>query len=145
MKPGNMKNFKRVLILLALAGITVFTGCEKTEDDSDISTADREKFLGQWNGVSSGSGGTRNFNMTITGSNSAPDQILMENFDLAGSGTYVRAIVSGNSLTILTTTISGETYDGTGVLSNDGKRLTFNFSIDDGQTLENRTATTDKQ
>ena len=140
-----MNTSKKILLFIVIACTAMITGCEKTEDDSDISTAARDKFLGVWAGQSSGSQGTRNFNTTITASNSAPDQILMEDFDLSGAGTYVRAVISGSSLTIITTSISGETYDGTGTLSSNGQTLTINFTVDDGQTIDNRTAIAQKQ
>ena len=124
--------------MLTLA--VVFSSCEKS--DPDISTADRDKFIGSYQGVSSGPGGTRNFNMTITASNSAPDQVIMENFDLSGSGSYIAANINGNNLSMVTTTISGEIYEGYGALS--GNRITFNYTLDDGQTVETRTATADK-
>jgi len=134
-----MKGKIRITLLL-LALVTAFSSCEKT--DPEISTADRDKFIGSYQCVSTGPGGTRNFNMTITPSNSAPDQVLMENFDLSGSGTYIPANISGSNLSMVTTTIAGEIYEGYGVLS--GDRITFNFTLDDGQTVETRTATADK-
>ncbi len=135
-----MKRINKILTPVVIALLLFATGCEKTEPV--ISTADRDKFIGNWHGVSSGPGGTRNFNMTIRASNSAPDQVLMENFDGSGTGTYVNASVTGSTITIISTLISGERYEGSGTLS--GTRITFSFTIDDGQTLENRTANADK-
>jgi hypothetical protein len=111
--------------------------CEKSEPES--STSDRDAFIGQFASESTGAGGNRNFVMTITASSSAPDQIKMANFD-GDPNVIIFATVSGTSLAISSQSISGETYQGTGNLSN-SKNLTINFSVDDGQTVENRVLT----
>ena len=110
-------------------------GCEKTEPD--VSTADRDKFIGTWDGQSDGSGGHRNFSLIISASSSAPDQIKMQNFD-GGSG-LVFATVSGSSFSIPSQTVTGETIQGSG--NHSGTALSFTFSIDDNQggAIENRT------
>ena len=135
-----MMNQKKIAVIFILFAITVFTGCEKT--DTEVPTSDRDKFLGTWSAQSTGSGGTRNFQLTITASNSAPDQVIMQNFDFAGTNTYIPAVISGNSLTIIRTVVSNETYEGTGNYSSGN--LNFNFTVDDGQTVESRTCTAHK-
>ena len=128
--------------LFAVLLCTVFfTACEKTEDTGP-STTDRDKYLGSWSGSSTGSGGTRNFNMQITASNSAADQIVLNNFDGVGTGNFIYANISGNSLSIVSTLVGSDRYDGTGSIS--GNTLSFTFTIDDGQTIENRSATATK-
>ena len=131
---------KIAIIFLLFASAFYFTGCEK--DDNTVSTSDRDKFTGTWSAESSGSGGTRNFTLTITASNSSPDQIIMENFDQAGDNTFIPATVSGNSVSLVRTNISGEYYEGSGTYSN--QKLNFTFTVDDGQTIEHRTCTAHK-
>ncbi|MBP9791456.1 MAG: hypothetical protein KBD57_13010, partial [Bacteroidia bacterium] len=82
------------------------------------------------------------FNLTITASNSNPDQILLNNFDGVGVGSYITATVSGNSMNFESTLIGQDRYDGSGTISNNV--LSFNFTIDDGQTIENRTGSATK-
>ena len=135
-----MKSIFKISALIMVATLLFITGCEKTEPE--VTTADRDKFIGSWSGTSTGQGGPRSFNMTIRASNSAPDQVLMEEFDGLAAGTYVKASVSGNLITIISTSISGETYEGSGNLS--GTTISFTFTIDDGQTVENRTASVHK-
>lgn len=136
-----MKNNKSNYLFAFLICILCFTSCEK--NDEPIATgSDREKFLGTWAGNSNGPGGFRVFNMTITASNSAPDQILLSNFDGVGVGNIIYATVSGNSLSLITTLVGQDRYDGTGALNN--STLSFSFTIDDGQTIESRTATATK-
>lgn len=124
--------------LLAVIFITslALTSCEKTEPD--VSTADREKFLGTWNAVSQTTAGAaiRNFQMIINASNSAPEQIIIKGFDGGSINSNLPAEVSGNNVSLITTVISNETISGTGVMT--GDTLRFDFSVDDGQTIENR-------
>ncbi len=135
-----MKNQKKIFAVFILTVITLITGCEKTE--TDISTTDREKFIGVWRAQSIGPGGNRNFTLTITASNSAPDQVLMQNFDGGGTNTFIPASIVSSSLSIIRTVVSGETIEGFGSYS--GGDLSFNFTIDDGQSVESRTCTAQK-
>jgi hypothetical protein len=132
-----MKKIKKVL--LVLIGVLVFsTGCEKTDEGP---VDDRDKFIGTWNAHTDGSGGHRNFTLVISAGNSSEDQIKMQGFD-GGTG-VILANVSGNSISIPAQSISGETIQGEGNYAN--AELDFSFTIDDGQTVENRTGkATDK-
>lgn len=128
------------LLLFAFLILLLTTGCEKTEPD--IITSDRDKFIGTWNAVSTGAGGTRNFTLVIVASNSAPEQIIMKGFDGGSSTSSLPANVSGNDISIITTIISGETIAGTGAYNNGS--LSFDFTVNDGQTVESRTCTATK-
>lgn len=127
---------KKITPLLVFILFTVFTACEKTEQD--ISTADRDKFLGTWNAISTttGGGSVRNFQMVINASNSAPEQIIIKGFDGGNTNSNLPASVSGNVVALVTTVISNETIAGNGNLT--GDTLRFDFTLDDGQTIENR-------
>ena len=135
-----MKTQKKIVAFYIVAFFSFLTACEKTEPD--IATNDRNKFIGIWNAESLGSGGTRNFTLTITASNSSSDQVLIQNFDGGGSNTFVPATIEGDSLSLIRTVVSGETIEGSGIYS--GGDLRFNFTIDDGQGVENRTCTASK-
>ena len=135
-----MKNQKKIVAIIMIAFFSIFYGCEKTEPD--VATTDRDKFIGTWIAQSLGAGGPRNFTLKITASNSAPDQVLMNNFDGGGTNTFVPANINGNTLSIIRTVVSGETIEGSGAYS--GGNLSFTFTIDDGQTIENRTGTAHK-
>lgn len=134
-----MKNRKASL----LAGIFIFlllgiTSCQKDNStDPTQSVSDRDKFIGTWQGTSTGTNGTRNFNMSFTASNSAPEQILMSNFDGEGTTAFIPANVSGNSFSIVRTVVNGETIQGSGTYTSN--TLSFSFTVDDGQTVDNRT------
>jgi hypothetical protein len=132
-----MKFSRKTVALVLISFAAIFDACEKSEPE--ISTSDRDAFIGNYSAESTGPGGNRNFTLQITASSSAEDQIKMVNFD-GGNGTTILATVSGSQVSIPTQSVSGETYQGTGNLS--GKNLTINFSIDDGQgTPENRVLT----
>lgn len=137
-----MKKVKIIAASLLVLGAMVFAGCDKTNTDNGPSTADREKFLGAWQGTSSGTVlGTHNFNMTITASNSAADQILMDNFDGYGSGVRIIAVVSGNNFTIPgapLNIIGSDTIAGSGSCNSSGNTLSFTFTVKDGQATDYR-------
>ncbi|MBK9543858.1 MAG: hypothetical protein IPQ03_03715 [Bacteroidetes bacterium] len=142
-----MKTNKVIASVLIISSIFILYSCEKNSTEDGPSTADREKFLGDWQGSSDGSvGGPLNFNMTITASNSAPDQILMENFDGIGAGSKIVASVSGNSITIPgapLNIVGSDTITGTGTY-NSNNTLSFTFTIKDGQTTDYRTGSAHK-
>lgn len=124
-------------VLVALVFATVYS-CEPDSVNPDVSRAD---YLGSWNGSSDGPvGGPLTFPMTITASNSAPDQILMDNFDAIGQGYKIIAIVDGGTITIPQNIIASDTISGSGTYKANGT-LSFTFTVRDGQTVDNRTAT----
>jgi hypothetical protein len=117
---------------------SVVYSCEPDTVSPDNSRAD---YLGNWNGSSDGPvGGPITFPMTITASNSAPDQILMDNFDGYGQGVKIIATVNGKTITIPQNTIGSDVIAGSGSLKSNGS-LSFTFTVNDGQTIDNRTAT----
>ena len=126
------KNIYFLIVVLFGMSILIMS-CEKSEPE--VTSSDRDKYIGTWDGQSDGSGGHRNFPLIITISNSAPDQIKMENFD--GGNGIVFATVSGNSLSIPSQVVSSETIQGTG--NHLGVSLSFSFTVYDGQVSENRT------
>lgn len=139
-----MRKIKWLSATLIVSILLVLYSCEKNSTEDGPTTADREKFLGDWQGSSTGSSGNSlNWNMTITASNSAPDQILMYNFDLY---TMVVGTVSGNSITIPGAPLNvfaSDTVAGSGTY-NSNNTLSFNFTIKDGQTTDYRTGSAHK-
>ncbi|MFM7217468.1 MAG: hypothetical protein ACKO1U_05570 [Bacteroidota bacterium] len=127
------------LRFLLLTGILLSTyACEPDTVDPSVS---RDDFLGSWTGNSSGTvNGPLGFQMVITASNSSPDGILMDNFDAVGLGQKVLAVVDGGNITIPLNIINGDSILGSGILRSDGK-LSFEFTVSDGQTVDERTAT----
>lgn len=130
--------------MVIVSSLLVLYSCEKNSTENGPTTTDREKFLGDWQGSSTGSSGNSlNWNMTISASNSAPDQILMYNFD---AYTMVVATVTGNSITIPGAPLNvfaGDTVTGSGTYNNNNT-LSFNFTIKDGQIPDYRTGSAHK-
>lgn len=131
-------SIKKFLVLIFTGSVLFLVSCEKSTDGPN--TLDREKFLGLWKASSFGPGGDVNFNMTITASNSAENEVLMENFDALGNGTYVSASVSGSSVFIPRNLVHSDTIQGEGSYQSN-ETLSFSYEVRDGQTVENRTAT----
>ena len=131
-------SFKHLLVVAIVLG-TTFYACEP--DDSIDPTVTRQDYLGQWIGASDGPiGGPINFTMNIIASGSSGDGIRMENFDGYGQGTYVSATVSAGNITIPRNVIGSDTIQGSGSYRSDGT-LSFNYTIRDGQSVDQRTAT----
>ncbi len=123
---------------LALALVTSVIACEP--DDAVDPTVTRDDYLGQWTCASDGPvGGPLNFTMNIT-AGSTSSAIRMQNFDGYGQSTYVNATVNGGNITIPVNYVGSDTLQGSGTFRSDGT-LSFSYSIRDGQTVDNRTAT----
>ena len=138
------KNIFKSLLALALIAF-IFPGCEKDSDtDPSVVTADRDKFLGTWITTSTGPvHGTLNFTMIISAGTSSASQIVMENFDAEGAGTFVFGGVSGSSVSIQQQVVNGDTIQGSGIYNSNGT-LSFTYTFRDGQTVDNRTASAHK-
>jgi len=133
------KTFRPFLVLIAL-GFAVWS-CEPDEVAPEV---DRSEYLGTWNGQSDGPvGGPISFIMKITASNSSPDGILLENFDGLGQGTFIPAVVDAGTVSIPTCIVGSDTVEGYGNYRNNGT-LSFSFTVRDGQSIDQRTATASK-
>lgn len=136
----NKQALFRASLLLCALGLVLY-GCEPDEVNPSV---DRSDFLGTWNGQSDGPvGGPISFVMKITASNSSPDGIIMENFDGLGQNTFVPATVDAGSVNIPRCVIGSDTVEGYGSYLNNGD-LEFSYTIRDGQTVDERTATATK-
>jgi hypothetical protein len=130
---------KKRLAAMAIFAVSLamfVNACTKSEDP--VSTSDRDKFLGLWQCTSTCTQSSSSpFNMTISAGNSSPEQILMDNFD--GRGVKVIAYVSGANFSITGVPInifSGDTIDGTGSYNSSTGKIAMNFTVKDGQTTD---------
>lgn len=136
----SMKPIVRTALLLTATGLFL-NACEPDEVNPSV---DRSDFLGTWNGQSDGPvGGPISFVMKITASNSSPDGIIMENFDGLGQNTFVPATVDAGTVNIPRCIVGSDTVEGYGSYLNNGE-LEFSFTVRDGQTVDQRTATATK-
>jgi len=138
----NVKNKLAGFAVLVTMMIAVLNSCTKEDNGPDSTGTDRDKFIGSWQGSSTGTLPAQNFNVTITAGSSSPSQILIDNFDNIGSGKKVIADISGNDISITgvpLNIINGDTIDGSGTY-NSNNTMTFHYTWRDGQTVDNRTA-----
>jgi hypothetical protein len=138
-------NFKYLLIIFT---IVFLASCAKDDDDPINGSDVRNKYVGTWTAQESSTVfGSSTYSITISTSNSNLEDILIRNFYNLGSGTVTTGTVNvdggGNSIQIKQQTVSGNVIIGTGTSNGNGK-LTFNFTSDDGQTVDNVTISATK-
>lgn len=127
---------KNLLGLMFLFSVIMLQSCTKEED---ALTDDRDKLVGSWSVVSSGSiSGNLTYTLEISKGSSSNTQIVMKNFDKQGSATSLFAEVSGNSISF-NGVVSSSTINGTGTYGN--SKITFNYTSNDGVDNDVVTAT----
>ncbi|MGI8893667.1 MAG: hypothetical protein ACR2GN_09440 [Bacteroidia bacterium] len=140
-----MKNlYKYLLIVLTVVFIA---SCAKEDDPINGVSDARSKYVGTWTAQETSSVfGTSTYSITISTSNSNNEDILLKNFYNLGAGTVTIGTVNidggGNSIQIKQQQISGNTISGSGTYGS-GK-ITFNFTSNDGQTVDNVTVSATK-
>ncbi len=140
-----MKNlYKYLLIVLTVVFIA---SCAKEDDPINGVSDARSKYVGTWTAQETSSVfGTSTYSITISTSNSNNEDILLKNFYNLGAGTVTIGTVNidgvGNSIQIKQQQISGNTISDSGTYGS-GK-ITFNFTSNDGQTVDNVTVSATK-
>jgi hypothetical protein len=116
-----MKSLQMALISSLIFLTVSFSSCKKENAKKAV-----ENFIGSYTVSESCSGGSDNYEIAITKSSNADNEILIGNFYNVGA--LITATVNGNDLTIPTQTGDGKTFSGNGTLSNN--LLTLNFLVD---------------
>ena len=140
-----MKNLFKYLTIIAL--VIFIASCAKEDDPINGVSDARNKYTGTWTAQENSSVfGSSTYSITITTSNSNNEDILIKNFYNLGAGTVTIGSVnvdgSGNSIQIKQQTVSGNVISGSGSYSNN--KITFNFTSNDGQTIDNVSVTATK-
>ena len=135
-----MKRNSKLLLLFLFTILISFVSC--TDEDLDDLFGDPvEKFLGTWRCEEEGSisGGGWNYQVVITRNPANSAEILIQNFNLQGNSERARALITANTMTIPRQLICDDTIEiqGSGTFSNG--QINFNYSTNDGATLENFT------
>ena len=135
-----MKRNSKLLLLFLFTILISFVSC--TDEDLDDLFGDPvEKFLGTWRCEEEGSisGGGWNYQVIITRNPANSAEILIQNFNLQGNSERARALITANTMTIPRQLICDDTIEiqGSGTFSNG--QIHFNYSTNDGATLENFT------
>ena len=140
-----MKLIRNIIAVMTI-GTTVFlASCAKDEQDPTGTGDARDKFTGSWTcSEHSALQGNSTYSMTIVKDPGSGSQVIASNFYNLGSSTSTYISISGNSMTIphqniITTTGDTTVVSGSGSYSNDN--LSFNFSANDGQNVDQVTVT----
>jgi hypothetical protein len=135
-----MKKLYRPLIFISLFGLFFLQSC--IEEGTDPFGDPVEKFLGNWRAEETSTvfGPGFVYPVTISRNPSNSAEILISNFYYQGNDIKARALVVGNSLTIMRQKICDDTIEiqGTGTFS-DG-RVNLNYTANTGADLDNVTA-----
>jgi len=140
-----MKRFKLTPIFLLILFTGFFTSCIDEIDDPFADPV--EKYLGNWKASESSTlfGPGYVYDVSISRNPSNSTEILISNFYMQGWNEKARALVTGNSLTILEQAIC----DGSILIKGNGQfsggKITLTYTADDGADLDNVSATYTKQ
>ncbi|MCU0432295.1 MAG: hypothetical protein MUC87_02440 [Bacteroidia bacterium] len=137
---GKRNTFLAGILLLSLALIPACAP-EETPDPAD----ERDKFVDAWNcAENSSQAGASNYVLLISKSTTNTSEVLLENFYDLGNQHKARMSVSGNTLTIPQQTLNGSQISGSGTLSGNNT-FTLSYSVNNGSTIDNCTATCTRQ
>lgn len=136
-----LRKLSSIFLLLVLS----FQACQPDETEEPAPTDERDKFVASWKCTeqSNQTGTNPAFNVHINKSTTNASQIVMENFYGMGFDKKPYAEVSGNSITIPTQIVSGNTIKGSGNLSGTST-INMNYTVNDGSTIDSVKATLTK-
>ncbi len=136
-----MKNRIFFLILLSIFFAFILTSCVDGWEDPFGDPV--EKFLGNWkvNEVSTLYGGQYNYDVSISRNPANSAEILISNFYMQGPGEFARALVSGNTITIVQQTICNGTIAIKGSGQFNAGVITLVYTANDAADLDNVSAT----
>lgn len=145
---------KRIITYtLPLLFILMIISCSKEEDSTQTTTTGattgsdpRDVYVGTFrcNETSSLIGTTPPFDVVITKSTTASDQILIYNIYNLGSNTKAYAIIQGSQVTIPNQPVAGNFIQGTGTLQT-AVTLALTYTVNLGGTTDNVSATLTKK
>lgn len=112
--------------------ITFLASCAANDDDVPTPTDERDEYIGTWScAENSSKSGASTYDVVLRKNVNESGQFLMDNFYLLGSTHAAVISKSGNSLTIPTQSVSGNTVQGSGSISNSTK-INLSYTINDG-------------
>ena len=136
-----MKSHKALLFLLFILAAGFLTSCIDDIDDPFADPVD--KFLGSWKATETSTlyGPGYVYDVTVTRNTANSVEILISNFYMQGVQGRAKALVNGNTLTIVEQTIC----DGTITIEGSGKyvseKIELTYTALDGADLDHVTAT----
>ena len=132
-KKHKMKNnFQKIHLVISLALVFLLASCSPNDSDTPTPTDGRDKYIGTWScAETSSQNGASTFDVTLRKNVNDENQILIDNFYLLGTSHSATVNKSGNSLTLSTQSISGNTVQGSGSISSDTK-INLTYTVNDG-------------
>lgn len=131
----------KYLFLAILGALFILNGCEDILNEND-SYSTIQRLEGQWqcdeddNPVKSP---MYKYQVYITPSSVDSSAIFLSNFHQLGDNIEALGTVSGNTITLPQQTLmGGYKVRGSGSISSDVKKITWNYSIDDGSGQEEK-------
>jgi len=124
-----MKIYRFLLAFLMI--LPFLQSCQ--EDITDLSDP-RDAIVKKWRVTdNSGPAGTAGYDVTITKDANESTRVLFQNFHGLATSNKLYATIAGSNLTIPAQTLDGTyTIDGSGTISSDLSKITFNYTVDDG-------------
>lgn len=112
--------------------ITFLASCASNDDDSPTPTDERDEYIGTWScAENSSKSGASTYDVVLRKNVNESNQFFMDNFYLLGSTHAAVITKSGNSLTIPTQSVSGNTVQGSGSISSSTK-INLSYTTNDG-------------
>ena len=139
---------KNILGYGILLFVLFLASCTSNEDDSITPVDDRDDYIGTWScAENSSKSGPSTFDVVIRKNVNESNQLLMDNFYLLGSTHFAVITKSGNSLSLATQSVSGNTVQGSGNIVSNSK-INLSYSVNDGSGsggIDNYTAVLTKK
>lgn len=128
---------KIYLTFFAFAVFLVLVSSCKPEDDPDpIPTDPRDKIVDTWRCDENSQVFDKSmmtiYTVSISVDDASTDMVVIDNFYQLGANNYIKAVLSGTDLTISGQVISGHTVNGTGLITDNFKKISWTYFVNDG-------------
>lgn len=119
-------------MLVSVAALLLLASCASNDSENPTPTDDRDKYLGTWScAETSSKNGNSTFDVTMRKNTNVESQLFIDNFYLLGPSYSAVITKSGNSITIPSQSLSGNTIQGNGSFSSDTK-ISMSYTVNDG-------------
>lgn len=134
----HVQNFYKTFAIAAIVTL-ILAGCE----GSDLTgpTDARDNYLGSWTATENPGPNQTTFPVTITKDVNNSDRIFLANFNNLGGSIKPYGVVNGNSVTIPSQLISGNTMSGSGTYNSGNQTISLSYTVNDGNGDVSYTAT----
>jgi outer membrane lipoprotein-sorting protein len=133
-----MKTIRNIIAVMTIGATVFLSSCAKDDSSPSGMSDARDKYTGSWTcNETSQVHGNSTYTITISKDVTSANQVIAKNFYGLGTSTNTVIVIDGNNMTIQTQSVTGNTLSGTGTYNNN--TLAFNFSADDGQTVDHVT------